>query len=102
MYEPLAKIEEYLELSTQAETDELRRKQILATIDWLIVNDFHKLVYILYRVDVSEKKMENVLAQRQNEDAAELILALIIERESEKIKSRKENKVSNNDVEEKW
>ncbi len=102
IYDPLAKIEEYLELPALQESAENKRKQILAAIDWLIVNDFHKLVYILYRVDVSEKKIENVLASRQEVNAAVLILDLIMEREEEKIKSRKENRVDGHNEEEKW
>ena len=69
----------------------------------LIQINFQKLVLILYRVDVSEKKLKQLLASESGEDAATIIASLIIEREIQKINSR--NLFSHkNDIcdEEKW
>lgn len=60
-------------------------------IEKLIDSDFGRLVSILYRVDVSEKKLRDMLKQSEGKDAAYLIANLIIERQLQKIKSRNSN-----------
>jgi len=82
--------------------EELKQKLALH-INNLINHDFEKLVYYLYRVDVNENKMRQVLEQKEGENSAGLIADLIIERQLQKIKSRKESK-SNNEIpdDEKW
>jgi hypothetical protein len=49
-------------------------------INELIKNDFSRLVQILYRIDVSEAKLKNILSENPNEDAGKLIAQVIIER----------------------
>lgn len=49
-------------------------------INDLIKNDFSKLVQILYRIDVSEAKLKNILNTHPNEDAGKLIAQVIAER----------------------
>lgn len=70
----------------------------------LIKNDFEKLIACLYRVDVSEQKLKLLLQQFPHEDAGRIIAGLIIEREQQKIKTRKQFSKSKNDdeSEEKW
>ncbi len=82
--------------------EELKEKLALH-INHLINHDFEKLVSLLYRIDVNENKMRQLLEQKEGENAAGLIADLIIERQLQKIKSRKETK-SNNSIpdEEKW
>ena len=53
-------------------------------IDYLINNDFSKLVQILYSIDVSEAKLKTVLNTDKNTDAAYIILQQIIDRLAEK------------------
>jgi uncharacterized protein YwgA len=83
-------------------TEQLRQ-DLTAHINELINTDFEKLVYYLYRIDVNESKMRNLLQQREGENAAGLIADLIIERQLQKIKTRNEMK-SKNDIpdDEKW
>ena len=70
-------------------------------INFLIVNDFNKLIFILYRADINEQKLNRLLAENKKEDAGKIIAALFVQRQLEKIKSRKENIAnSNNDSEE--
>jgi len=57
-------------------------------INHLIQTNFQKLVLILYRVDVSENKLKQLLQTESGEDAATIIARLIIERGIEKINSR--------------
>jgi hypothetical protein len=82
--------------------DELKEK-IGILINEMIQHDFQKLVAILYRIDVSEAKLKYLLKENSGEDAGKLIAELIIERQTEKIKFRQENKpdedISDN---EKW
>ena len=49
-------------------------------INDLIKEDFSKLVQLLYRIDVSEAKLKNVLKEHPNEDAGKLIALIVIER----------------------
>ena len=84
------------------ETDLL---QLLADkINHLIVNDFNKLISILYRADVNETKLNIILTENKNEDAGKLIGLLFIERQMQKIKSRQEtrNNLNGDSEEEKW
>src|SRR5436190_5460938 len=74
--------------------EELKQKLALH-INHLINHDFEKLVSLLYRVDVNENKMRNVLDNKEGENAPMLIAGLIIERQLQKIKSRKESKSNN-------
>ena len=75
--------------------------QLLADkINDLILHDFNKLISALYRADISEKKLNSLLAENKNEDAGKLIALLFIERQSEKIRSRQEHRRDNNIKEE--
>ncbi len=59
-------------------------------INYLIINDFSMLVQILYRIDVSEQKIKNLLKENQGSDAGKILAALIIERQMQKIRSRQQ------------
>src|SRR4029079_10491737 len=73
-------------------------------INELIKNDFERLVGYLYRIDVDEKKLKQLLHQNANEDAGNIIALLIIERQQQKIRSREQFKSGNTNIpdEEKW
>jgi hypothetical protein len=97
-------------LNTELETQfpvNLSQEDILAPLseylNHLINTDFQRLVYLLYRVDVSEKKLQNLFRDNPQENAGNIIAHLIIQRQLQKIESRKRFK--NNDIgsaEEKW
>ena len=91
-----------ISLPVTISSDELKEK-LTKLINDLINHDFEKLIFYLYRIDVNESRMKQLLDQRDGENAAGLIADLIIERQIEKIKSRKQTK-SNKDIpdEEKW
>ncbi|MBL7745063.1 MAG: hypothetical protein JNN00_16435 [Chitinophagaceae bacterium] len=80
------------------------RKKLSAHINTLINNDFEKLVFLLYRVDVNEARMRALLAHKEGENAAGLIADLIIERQLQKIKSRQQFRQRDNNIDEneKW
>jgi len=73
-------------------------------INELINNDFQKLISILYRIDVSESKLQQVLAANRQVDAGSIIADLIIERQKEKIRTREQFSKKDPDIsdEEKW
>ncbi len=91
-----------LQLATSLSYEELHKK-LSTEINHLINNDFEKLVFYLYRIDVNENKMRLLLDQREGKDAAELIANLIIERQLQKIESRRNFQHKDNiDENEKW
>jgi uncharacterized protein YwgA len=70
--------------------EELKQKLSLH-INHLINHDFEKLVSLLYRIDVNENKIRQLLKQKEGENTAGIIADLIIERQLEKIESRKKS-----------
>ncbi|MBI3139416.1 MAG: hypothetical protein HYZ15_12625 [Sphingobacteriales bacterium] len=91
-----------IELPATGTLEQLREK-LSARINDLINNDFEKLVFHLYRIDVSEARMRALLAQKEGENAAGLIADLIIERQLQKLETRKQFKQpSPGDEHEKW
>lgn len=93
-----------IDLQEGLSTDELKGR-IADHINLLISNNFNKLISILYRLDINESKLKQLLADNPGENAGMIIADLIIERQLEKIVSRKrfQNKGENNiDENEKW
>ncbi len=73
-------------------------------INALIKDDFNLLIQILYRIDVNEARLKQVLKDNPNEDAGKIIAALLIERQLQKINTREQFKRKNDNFsdEEKW
>jgi hypothetical protein len=72
-------------------------------INHLINNDFQKLLYHLYRIDISEQKLQKLLADNPDKNAGDIIAHLIIERQLQKLESRKRYSAPSTDTdEEKW
>ena len=80
------------------------KKHLAKYINDLIIHDFEKLVSILYRIDVNERKLKSMLQENKHADAGIVIAKLIIERQLQKIKTRSEfsGKKTEDDGEEKW
>lgn len=78
-------------------------KHLAEYINELLLHDFNKLVQLLYRVDVNENKLKNLLKENPQTDAAVLIANLLIQRQMEKIKTKQSFKKNDNiSEEEKW
>ena len=92
-----------IELLPQLSFDQLR-EQLQAVITKMIAGNFQQLVHVLYRIDVNERKLKYLLQENVGEDAAVIIANLIIERQLEKIKSRRQFSQPDDDSsdEEKW
>ena len=58
-------------------------------INLLIQRDFEAVVQLLYRIDVSEKRLRGILDSDSGEDAGRIIARLIMERQWQKIESRR-------------
>jgi hypothetical protein len=61
-------------------------------VNQLILYNFDQLVQLLYRVDVPEKKLKQLLHDHTDADAGQLISSLLIKRQLEKLKSRQQYK----------
>lgn len=79
------------------------QKEFYAYINHLANTNFEKLVYLLYRIDVSEHKITALLNTKSATNAGDLIAAAILERLEEK-KVTREQYQQNTDgsAEEKW
>ncbi len=90
---------------TVSEQDAGAAKQLLAdTInDWLL-HDFNRLIAVLYRMDINEIKLRQLLKDHPGRDAGLLIADMMIDRQLQKIKSREENQPGDSTIsdEEKW
>ena len=72
-------------------------------INHLINTDFQRLLYLLYRIDISEQKLQKLLKESPHKNAGDIIADLIVERQLQKIESREKfkNNKSTSD-EEQW
>jgi len=75
--------------SLQSANNDQLRERIIALINTLINEDFHALLQLLYRIDVSENIIRSSLKNNSNTMTADVIADLIIERQLQKIESRK-------------
>jgi len=86
-----------------AQIEQLNKSELIDAINWLIINDFEKLVFILYRIDVSEAKIKKLLNRDNTHFAAPVIADAILERLEEKKASREKYKQDSSESdEEKW
>ena len=77
--------------------------ELRAAINDLISEDFSKLVQILYRADVSETRLKRELAINKNTDAGTIIANLFLERQKQKIESKRSSSAdSQASDEERW
>jgi hypothetical protein len=99
----ISQLSRSLEIELPIEKSLPELQYILADyINYLINNDFDKLLRVLYKVDVSEKILQTNL-QEQKRDAGTAIAEMILERQLQKIKTREQFK-SDEDIpeNEKW
>jgi hypothetical protein len=105
------------EIFDQVATEQspLRKKeleqQLKRLIEHLLLNDFERLVWILYKVDIDELKLKQLLKEQSHAEnsasspaeTSQIITDLIISRQREKADSRKRfSKNEDIDENEKW
>lgn len=80
------------------------REELAAYINQLINTDFEKLVFLLYRIDVKESTIKQLLALPSGNNAGEIIADAIIKRQAEKVMTRQLYKQSEDNIaeEDKW
>jgi hypothetical protein len=73
-------------------------------INDLIRNDMGRLISVLYRIDVDEKKIREMLGEHKGTDAGLIIAHLVIDRQKQKIKTRNffNTRVDDIDEKDKW
>lgn len=79
--------------------------EILALeINRMIRDQFSWLIHLLYRIDISEKKLRALLAENKHADAGKVIAYLIVERQKQKIAFKKSHPPKQDDIpdEERW
>lgn len=81
--------------------NETIRDELVKFINELINKDFSSLVQLLYRIDIDENNLKQILKQHDGADSASLIAEMIIKRQLQKIATRKktsgDNKLSPED-----
>lgn len=101
--QPLQTILNKLDITLDQGDYSSAKQMVIQKINDLIQNDFQRLVSILYTIDVSEKKLKQLLKENTSTDAAVIITELMIERQLQKIRSRQEYKKDENiSDEEEW
>ena len=66
-------------------------EEVLAEkVNAMIRRDFGALVQLLYRIDVSEERLRRILNADTGEDAGRIIARLIMDRQWQKIESRRQ------------
>ena len=89
-------------LNEQLSMEEIKEK-LSARINELANNDFAGLINMLYAVDIDEARLKLLLKENEEMDAGNIISELIIERQLQKIRSRKNMKQDNRaSDEERW
>jgi hypothetical protein len=75
-------------------------------VNALIGGNFDQLLQLLYRIDIDEKRLRRLLVENEGEDAGRIIARLIMERQWQKMESRRqhrrEDRSDGNDGEERW
>jgi hypothetical protein len=70
-------------------TLEMLEQALAERINTMITADFNRLISLLYRIDVSETKLKQLLKENAGTDAGLLIARLILERQWQKIETRR-------------
>ena len=78
--------------------------ELSAQLNKMINENFEQLIALLYRIDVSENKLKNILAAEKSALSGDILAQLIIERQLEKLEARKKYKkdAGENNEEERW
>jgi hypothetical protein len=102
--QPLLEISKELGIIVDEQDHSFGKKVLVEKINDLINNDFQKLVSILYRMDVSEIKLKQLLTENTGTNAGIIIANLMIERQEQKIISRQQFRKKDENIsdDEKW
>jgi hypothetical protein len=65
------------------------RDVLVKTFEYLVEGDFNKLLHILYRADVDQYKLKELLENTEGKSSAEIIADAYIERQKVKVETWK-------------
>ena len=63
--------------------------QLIPAIENMLSNNSAKFMNVLYRIDISEKKLNSAISENPSKTIAEIVSRMIIEREMQKVITRK-------------
>ena len=100
----LVEVSKELDVALDTNNFYLARQILAEKINELLDTNFQKLILILYRMDVSESKLKQLLIDNTGTDAGLIIADLMIERQGEKIRTRQQfsRRDENISDDEKW
>ncbi|MES2653502.1 MAG: hypothetical protein V4663_17325 [Bacteroidota bacterium] len=70
-------------------SEEHLREVLIKTFEYLVEDDFNKLLQILYRADVDQYKLKALLENTEGKSTAEIIADAYIERQKAKVETWK-------------
>ena len=65
------------------------RDVLIQTFDYLVADDFPKLLQVLYRADVDQYKLKDLLENTEGKSTAEIIADAYIDRQKAKVETWK-------------
>jgi hypothetical protein len=79
-------------------------KALAELLNQLITTNFSRLISILYRLDISEKKLQEALRKAGSTTAGEIIAKMIVERQLQKLEARQKYRANNDNIanEDRW
>ena len=91
-------------LIEESTADPAAANKLAAYLNHLAAHDVEALVQVLYRVDVPEKEVRQLLQQQPGTDAGLLLAGLLLKRHGEKKALRDQLRRNDNDIpeEERW
>jgi hypothetical protein len=84
-------------LPVQASEDQIIAS-LSVEVNRLIIQDFQRLVGLLYRIDISEANLKKLLRDNRESEAGRIIAWMILERQKEKIRSREQSRKDPSDI----
>ena len=70
-------------------SEEQLRDALVKTFEYLVEDDFQKLLQILYKADVDQYKLKTLLENTEGKSSAEIIADAYIERQKAKVETWK-------------
>jgi len=70
-------------------TENQLREALVKTFEYLVEDNFQKLLQILYKADVDQYKLKELLANSEGKSTAEIIADAYIERQKQKVETWK-------------
>lgn len=88
---PLLNAQMMIELPGNISMEELQ-EHLTNYFNKLIEQDFERLILVLYKIDVDENKLRTILRRETGTNTGDIIARLVIERQLQKIETRKKYK----------